>query len=186
MLVRLQCVHREATGVGNAILICFGFVGLLSIYFGYRQLSVGQRAQQTQTAIQLHSDFFSSSELRAFLYRLDYSSSDRGWKFDPQAFPHSDDERNLDLVLYKLAFIGTLVQSGDMLARDLLWLRVETAIVLENEQVLAYLEWLQSGDQIPGHAAFSGAFHLYSAFFGKSGSAYEPLLAYLRRARRIA
>jgi len=176
------CIEKRLE-LGNAILILFGLLGLLSIYLAYRQLKSGQRAQQTQIAIHLHEDFFSAPELREFLYRLDYTGRDTAWKFAPKSFPFSDEEKHLDLLLYKLSFIGMLVQNGDILARDLLWLKVETAIVLENKQVLDYLEWLQSPTQIPGHASFSGVVHLYTSLFGKTGTAYERLSAYLDHAR---
>ena len=176
------CIEKRLE-LGNAILILFGLLGLLSIYLAYRQLKSGQRAQQTQIAIQLHEDFFSAPELREFLYRLDYASGAKVWKFNSKSFPFSEEEKHLDLLLYKFSFIGTLVQNGDIRARDLLWLKVETAIVLENEQVLDYLEWLQSPTQIPGHSSFSGAVHLYTSLFGKIGTAYKRLSAYLDRAR---
>jgi len=176
------CVEKRLE-LGNAILVLFGLLGLLSVYFAYRQLRFGQRAQQTQIAIQLHDDFFSAPELREFLYRLDYTGGTAAWKFDPKSFPFSEEEKHLDLLLYKLSFIGTLVKNGDIRARDLLWLKVETAIVLENESVLTYLEWLQSPSEIPGHSSFSGAVHLYKSLFGKAGVANERLGAYLDRAR---
>ena len=176
------CVEKRLE-LGNAILVLFGLLGLLSIYFAYRQLRFGQRAQQTQIAIQLHDDFFNAPELRAFLYRLDYTRGERAWIFKPESFAHSDEEKYLDLLLYKLSFIGTLVRNGDIHVRDLLWLKVETAIVLENKSVLDYLDWLQSPSQIPGHSSFSGAVHLYNSLFGRSGAAYMRLNSYLDRAR---
>jgi hypothetical protein len=176
------CIEKRLD-LGNAILVGVGLLGLFSIWLGYRQLRAGQRAQQVQTLIQLHDDFFGTSELRAFLYRLDYKGGARAWQFNSETFAHSAEERDLDLILYKLAFIGTLVQNGDIPSRDLLWLKAETAIVLENPQVLAYLRWLQSPGQIPGHASFSGAVHLYIALFGSSGSAFTSLKLYLDQAR---
>ena len=176
------CVEKRLE-LGNAFLVVFGLLGLLSIYLAYRQLRAGQRAQQTQTAIHLHNDFFSSPELREFLYRLDYASGPNAWVFNPELFRHSREERCLDLILYKLAFIGTLVQRDAIPASDLLWLKVETGIVLENNNVLEYLEWLQSPGEIPGHASFSGAVHLYNALFGRRGAAHRRLNSYLQRAR---
>lgn len=176
------CIEKRLE-LGNAILVLFGVLGLLSIYLAYKQLRLGQRAQQTQIAIQLHDDFLKAPELRAFLYRLDYAGGDRAWIFKPESFPHSAEEKHVDLLLYKLSFIGTLVKSKDIHVRDLLWLKAETAIVLENNSVLTYLEWLQSPSQIPGHSSFSGAVHLYNAFFRSSGVAYVRLNSYLDRAR---
>jgi hypothetical protein len=176
------CVEKRLE-LGDAILVLFGLLGLLSIYFTYRQLRSGQRAQQTQIAIHLHDDFFNAPELRAFLYRLDYAGGERAWIFNPDTFPHSDEEKHLDLLLYKLSFIGMLVRARDIHVRDLLWLKVETAIVLENKSVLSYLEWLQSPSQIPGHSSFSGAVHLYNSLFGMSGGEYIRLNSYLERAR---
>jgi hypothetical protein len=176
------CVERRLD-LGNAILAVLGVLGLLSIYYTYRQLRLGQRAQQTQLAIQLHQDFFEDPDLRDFLYRLDYWQGERAWKFDPVSFPHSKEERSLDRLLYKLTFVGTLVHNGDLQIRDVEWLRAETAIVLENKGVLRYLAWLQSDDQIPDHSSFSGAVHLYLALAGPSGIATPQLTAYLQRAR---
>ena len=176
------CVEKRLE-LGNAVLVLFGLLGLLSIYFAYRQLRFGQRAQQTQIAIQLHDDFFNAPELRAFLYRLDYKTKEDAWIFEPNSFPLSKEERYLDLLLYKLSFIGMLVRNKDIHAHDLLWLKAETAIVLENEHVLNYLEWLQSPSQIPGHSSFSGVVYLYKSLFGSGGVAYARLSSYLDRAR---
>jgi hypothetical protein len=176
------CVERRLD-LGNAILAVLGILGLLSIHYAYRQLRLGQRAQQTQLAIQLHQNFFDDPELRDFLYQLDYKKSGWAWKFDPASFPHSQEERSLDLLLYKLSFVGTLVRNGDLQIRDIGWLRSEAAIVLENDSVLRYLNWLQSPDQIPGHSSFADAVHLYLTLGGRSEIAAGKLRTYLQRAR---
>lgn len=176
------CVEKRLD-LANAVLVGVGLLGLLSIYFSFRQLRAGQRAQQTQTLLQLHDDFFRSDELRAFLYRLDYKDGPNAWRFDEATFRHSHEEKCLDLILYKLAFIGTLIQNKDIRPQDLLWLRAETAMVLENEDVHAYLRWLQTPNQLPGHASFSGAVHLYTGLFGNDTDANKPLKRYLAQAR---
>ena len=117
------------------------------------------------------------------MYRLDYSKGPRAWRFSPDGFAHTEEEQSVDLLLYKLSFVGTLLASGDIHIRDLDWLRSGAAIVLQNDSVLRYLNWLQSEDQIPGHASFAGAVHLYNAMFGPSGSAHAQLNRYLQRAK---
>jgi hypothetical protein len=176
------CVEKKLD-LGSAVAIALGLVGLTSLYFAARQLRLGQRAQQVQIAIKLHEDFFGNQDLRNFLYRLDYSNGPRAWQFDPQKFPHSEEEQSVDLLLYKLSFIGSLVQNGDIRPVDLHWLRAEVAIILENNEILKYLEWLQSPGQIPGHASFAGAAHLYHRMFGYQGRASGALSAYLKGAQ---
>ncbi len=177
------CIEPKI-GLDNAVLAILGIVGLVSVYFAYKQLRFGQRAQQIDIAIRLHGDFFSNQELREFLYRLDYDSGPNAWKFDPLEFPHSEEEKHLDILLYKLSIIGGLVSNGDLTSKDLQWLRAEAGIVLENEEVLNYLEWLKSPFQIPDHSSFAGAVYLYKALFGTSGSAYPKLASYLGQMKR--
>lgn len=177
------CIEKRID-FGNLFVVILGFIGLFSIFLAYRQLRIGQRAQQTQIAIHLHSDFFEEPDLRDFLYRLDYSDGPKAWKFNPKTFPHSEDERLLDLILYKFSFIGSLVENNDIKIGDLLWLKVEAKIVLENEDVIKYLEWIQSSSQIPGHSSFSGAIKLYNSLVGGNGESHKRLNRYLQHAKK--
>jgi len=179
------CIERQID-LGGLSAIAFGVVGLTSIYFAARQLRLGQRAQQVQIAIKLHEDFYSSEDLRKFLYRLDHSNGENAWRFDPDSFAESSEESCLDLLLLKLSFIGYLVHARDIRTVDLHWLKSEVAIILENRHVLDYLEWLHQDKQFPNHESFSGAAYLYFSMYGEETEAAFALKKYLNQSRNRA
>jgi hypothetical protein len=176
------CIEKRIL-LGDFIISTLGIFGILGVYFAYRQLRLGQRAQQTGLLIQLHHEFYDDKQVREFIYRLDYARDPRAWKFEPETFRFSQDEDSLDTLLYRLSFIGSLVKNGDLHIRDLEWLKADIAIILENEQVLDYLGWLQSPGELVGHSSFSGAIFLYLSMFGPEGASASRLRQYLKRAR---
>jgi hypothetical protein len=176
------CLERKLD-VGNFILAIFGLIGLAGIFVAYRQFRLTRRVQQTQSAIQLFNTFMGDKERRDFIYRLDYSLGPRGWKFNPSEFPNSEEERHLDHILYQFSFIGSLLNGRDLTNADLSWIKPEVGIVLNNLQVLDYLEWLKSPNQLPNHTGFSGAIRLYRTLYGET-SQYKRLKKYLHSSSR--
>jgi len=172
------CIERKLD-IGTLSLVALGTFGLVSIYLAYRQLKLTRRAQQTQSAIQLFHEFMDDKDQLEFLYRLDYANNPRAWRFDPNYFPNSKEEMLLDHLLYQLSFIGSLLESRDLTNADLTWIKPKVGIVLNNNNVLDYLEWLKSPNQIPNHAGFVGAIKLYRAPFGNTTPQFERLRRYL-------
>jgi hypothetical protein len=167
--------------LGNLVSATLATLGLASILLAYRQIRLTRRAQQTQSAIQLFHAFLNDKDRREFLYRLDYSNGPRGWKFDPNNFPNSTDEMHLDHVLYQLSFIGSLLNSSDLTIKDLSWIKPDLGIVLNNPEVLKYLDWLKLPDQLPNHTGFSGAIELYKVIYGTKTVQFAKLERYLNQ-----
>jgi len=105
------CVERRVD-LGNAVLAALGLLGLVSVLLAYRQLKEGQRAQREQASatrarfvLDLNQEFLSNEAEREFFYRLDY----KDFVFNPDTFAQSNDERQLDRLLYKLSYVGKLL-----------------------------------------------------------------------------
>ena len=141
------------------IIAAFALLGLL---VSYRQLRLAQQANRARLIIDLSNWFTTNEKERKFFYRLDYSGRSDAFRFVPEEFPGSDDEHHLDSLLYKLSHVGALVRDGAIRLRDLGWLHSIADIVLRNRQVHAYLDWIKTPGQIPGHRSFANAVYLYT------------------------
>ena len=120
---------------------------------------LNQQVNRARLALDLNKLFSDNVEERKFFYRLDYSGGADPFKFDPAKFPHSDDERHLDSLLYKLSQIGYLIKHRTIGPRDVLWVRSIARTVLEHPEVHEYLKWLPKS--APGHSSFSDLKWLY-------------------------
>jgi hypothetical protein len=174
------CVERRVD-LGNAVLAVLGMLGLASILLAYRQLRQGQRAQQQQAnatrarfVLDLNQEFLSNEGEREFFYRLDY----RDFTFNPAAFAQSNDERQLDRLLYKLSYVGKLLRDGVVGLDDVNNIRHIASRTLRNEEVIKYLKFLQEV-QIPDHGSFSDAVYLFERMFGKQDPLYPAIQKYL-------
>ena len=176
----LLCIDPRIE-VGSIITSVIASIGLVSLYLAFQQIRLSRFAQQTQVAIDLHKEFLSDKERTRFIYQLDYESYSESWKFDPGNFPLSEEERHLDGLLHFLGFVGLLVKNRGLEPDNLIWLRSWVAIILDNKEVLKYLEWLKSPSQLPNHESFSGAVYLYEAFYGKNTETYHHLSQYLKK-----
>ena len=67
------------------------------------------------------------------------------------------DEQHLDAILYKLVFVGGLLRRGVLERSAVAWMSFVVSAVMGNEEIQAYLKWLQSDDQVPGHSEFVDA-----------------------------
>ena len=166
--------------IGTLINSSFGIVGLIGVFIAYKQFRRGKIYQQLQTARDLQQEFLSNENRIRFIYKLDYEHQENGWRFNPDSFRHSEEERYLDSLLYFFSFVGLLTKQRELSSSNLIWLRSWAKIILDNNEVLRYLEWLKSPDQIPNHDSFSGIVYLYEVFFGKNTDAYRRLSSYLK------
>jgi hypothetical protein len=176
----LLCIDPRIE-VGSIITSVIASIGLVSLYLAFQQIRLSRFAQQTQVTIELHKEFLRDEVRTRFIYQLDYESHTEVWKFNPDNFPLSEEERHLDGLLYFLSFVGLLVKNGSLKTSNLIWLRSWVAMILENKEVLKYLNWLKSPDQLPSHESFSGAVYLYEAFYGKNTETYRHLSQYLKK-----
>lgn len=73
---------------GDLIAIGFGSLGLLGLWFAYRQISLSQNANTLAAdstragfALQVSQWFFDDRQTKKLFYRLDYDASERGFAF---------------------------------------------------------------------------------------------------------
>jgi hypothetical protein len=154
--------------LGQGITAVVGAFGLVGLVFAYKQLGLvgansleNARATKARFVLDLNKWFNEDPAERSFFYKLDYSKTENAFKFDPTRFPHSEEERLLDGLLYKLNHVGELVRRGVVVADDLGWVKFIVGATMKNEQVLSYLEWLRSPEQVPDHSSFNDALILF-------------------------
>ena len=71
-------------------------------------------ATRARFVLDLNREFLLSDPERAFFYKLDYKE----FKFNPDSFAESTDERELDRLLYKLSYVGKLLHDGVLKLED--------------------------------------------------------------------
>ena len=135
------CVERKID-LGNAILAGLGVIGLVSIWLAFRQFKLGREAQLSEAratrarfVLDLNREFLQSDPERAFFYKLDYKE----FRFDPDSFAESVDERELDRLLYKLSYVGKLLRDRVLAIEDVSNIRHIAGRTLRNAEVLKYL-----------------------------------------------
>lgn len=174
--------------LGQIIQSSIGLLGLVGLFFAYQQLRLvransaeNSKATKARFVLDLNKWFNDDDKERAFFYRLDYTEDDRTFRFDPDRFRHSEDERHLDSLLYKLNHVGTLLRLGLLTREDLGSISFIATQTLKNKDVLKYLEWLKSTDQVPTHVAFTDAVSLFGKLHGHGHEAWPRLVKYLDR-----
>lgn len=172
--------------LGQIITSAIALLGLVSLVFAYIQLRLARansretaRATKARFVLDLNKWFNEDEKEKAFFYRLDYSKSRNAFLFNPETFPHSEEERHLDTILYKLSHVGALLSGGIVGREDLTWIKFIVAATLRSKQVQEYLQWLKSSDQVPDHSSFADAITLYEQLFGSSDEAMPVLRKYL-------
>ena len=178
------CIERKID-LGNAILTVLGLMGLLSVWLAYRQLRLGQEAQVLQAnatrarfVLDLNQEFLRNDTERKFFYKLDYKE----FTFDPDKFAESEDELELDRLLYKLSYVGKLLRDQVLSLEDVNNIRHIASRTLRNEEVLKYLRYLKE-EQVPDHGSFSDAVYLFERMFGKRDVHYSEIRRYLALGR---
>jgi hypothetical protein len=172
--------------LGQIITAVIASLGLIGLLFTYKQLRIvkansleNSRATKARFVLELNKWFNEEAAEKSFFYRLDYSLSSNGFRFDPKTFPHSDDERHLDAILYKLNHVGALLKAGVIGIHDLGWVKFIAAATFRNKEVLSYLEWLKSPGEVPDHSSFADAVFLFEQLFGIDESSLRRLRKYL-------
>src|SRR5262249_868536 len=139
------CIEKKIE-LGNAALAVLGLLGVLSIWLAYRQLKLGQEAQQLQAnatrarfILALDQEFLCNAAEPKCFYRLDYKEL----TFDPDKFAESDEERELDRLLYKLSYVGKLLRDRLLNLQDVNNIRHIAGRTLRNDEVLKYLKYLK-------------------------------------------
>jgi hypothetical protein len=102
----------------------------------------------------------------------------KDFKFDPDTFAQSDDERQLDRLLYKLSYVGKLLREQLVSIEDVNNIHHIAGRTLHNEEVIKYLRYLKEV-QVPDHNSFSDVVYLFERMFGKRDPLYGSISAYL-------
>jgi len=144
-----------------------------------RSAPIEYKVQSTPTDVILKiSELMNSDrELSSFVCKLDYQNSPEAFRFDAKTFPHSDDEHCLDQILFQLSIVGGILRREELAVEDILWMRSIVETTLGNIEVHKYLKWLQSEEQIPGHADFCDAIYLLHHLTNDAIPALENYLA---------
>jgi hypothetical protein len=150
-------------------------------------LKQGQEAQKLQAnamrarfVLDLNQEFLANDAERNFFYKIDY----KDFTFEPNAFAQSDDERQLDRLLYKLSYVGKLLRDGLVNLDDVNNIRHIANRTLHNAEVVKYLQYLKE-EQVPDHNSFSDAIYLFERMFGKRDPLYTSIKAYLTPTKQI-
>ena len=103
--VQVHQIDVTAPAIVAAIL---GITGLVGVIIAYDKATQDNRAVRARFVYDLNQGFLLNDDERNFFYKLDYQD----FFFDPNTFAQSDDERQLDRLLYKLSYVGKLLRDG--------------------------------------------------------------------------
>ncbi|MBV9445197.1 MAG: hypothetical protein JO345_04790 [Streptosporangiaceae bacterium] len=130
--------------------IALVFTAMALAFTGY-QVRQGRLASRQQFLFTTIDHYFRDPVARAFYYRVDYTEQEFSWKFDPDSFPGSPEEASLDYLLHTFCLIEQMLKVRVLSPRDVKILGFEALRVMENKEVLRYLEWLDKDyDEILG------------------------------------
>ena len=158
--------HAIVTGI-------LGVTGLIGLGLAYQKSLFENEAVKAHFVFNLNQVFFQDSGERDFFQKLDHGD----FVFAPEAFRRSEDEKQLDRLLYKLSNVGKLIRDGIIDIDDINFVRHIASSTLKDEQVIAYLEWLKG--TLPNHSSFTDAIYLYERMYGKRDEHYSRIRAYL-------
>ncbi|MCA1594060.1 MAG: hypothetical protein LC754_15700 [Acidobacteria bacterium] len=149
------------------VLTLIGFVlTLTGLYFANVQLRRNTKVQRAQFLMDTTERYFSDVEVRKFYYRIDYKK----FRFDPDKFMGSDEERWLDSLLYTFDVIGRMVKMGALTATEVEIFAFQASRVLRNSEVKKYLNLLNRDYEIEGRPtpAHEDALSLVETLFENS------------------
>lgn len=120
----------------------------------------------TEAVLKIYNLIMGDPDFLKFFYSLDYDTKPDPFEFDTETFPRSDDEMNLDRLLFQIAIVGGILRRGEVDAQDIMWMQTTVKATLVNPHVQDYLKWVQTDDQVPGHSDFCDAIFLYERLVG--------------------
>lgn len=156
----MTSVPASAVDIAALTVSTLGLIGLLLAYLQFRLSrranEVTAECARSSLVLEIHKWFREKPEEVIFFYRLDYASSQSAFKFNPIDFPHSDEERQLDALLYKLVFVGSLLRRGVLDHKDIAWMNFIVSAVLGNAEVQkCRIIWLGSKQMIKSRGILS-------------------------------
>lgn len=141
-------------GLSNLLTIMSLLLTAASVAYAGRELRQSRRTSQSEFLFNIMTWYLNDPDLRSFFYRLDYNS----WRFDENTVSGSDEEPQLDKILFVFDLLGHLVDASNISQENLATIRFEASRVLHNPEVERYLSWLdkeyrQVGQPGPAYAA---------------------------------
>jgi hypothetical protein len=164
-------VEVSSTSVVTAV---FGLTGLVGIVLTYHKSLVENAATKARFVLYLNQSFLQDDNERAFFYKLDHD----GFFFEPQKFAGSEDEKQLDRLLFKISFVGKLLKDGVVDVSDINFVRHIVGSTMKDKEVAKYLCWLSAA--IPGHQSFHDAAYLVEQLYGRDDPDVLAIKPYLR------
>jgi hypothetical protein len=126
--------------LGN-ILSGIGFLlTFATVLFAGLTLRKTVRVQRADFLLKLTERYFKSEEVRDFYYQLDWDQ----WRFSPDQFIASKEERLLDSLLYSFDEIGQVLRLGVLDETQARIFAFQASRVLDNEEVQKYLRMLDA------------------------------------------
>lgn len=146
------------------------FLTIVAILLAFRELRLNTRVQRAQFLLNATNRYFSDGPERDLYYDIDYrrlkidfehgepSTVSRGEKGTTKPFLGSEEEHQLDNMLYNFDIIGRILEMGALDPRDARIFAFQAKRVLSNSEVQKYLVWVTSqrivfGGEIPAHRA---------------------------------
>ena len=123
--------------IGSAFLTTFG------VFIAARSLRITSKTNKAKFAFELSESFLKEARIQKFWSRLNYDADENAWKFDLAKFRHSDDERDIDTILYKFMAIGHMIRCGAISAVDVKSLYFTCRQLFHNSEARDYLMFVQ-------------------------------------------
>lgn len=163
-------IELTANAIVTAIL---GITGLVGLALAYQRTLFENETVKARFVFNLNQVFFQDSAERDFFQKLDHGD----FSFEPEKFKRSEDEKQLDRLLYKLSHVGKLLRDKIIDLDDINFVRHIAASTLKDQNVIAYLQWLKQS--LPYHSSFVDAVYLFEKVHGKRDEHYPLVKKYL-------
>lgn len=144
------------------------FVGIASGLFAVIAGSIAvaalrhnSKTNRSKFIFDLIDSFIKDTATQKFWYRLDYED----WKFDLSSFRHSEEEQQIDALLYRFSVAGQLLKNRSLSHKDLKTIYPIARQFFTNIEIRKYLRFnMIDFWRVAGHTNFHwpDAMHLYS------------------------
>ncbi|WP_157726321.1 hypothetical protein [Imhoffiella purpurea] len=150
--------------ISQDILDCFRAVSGLFVIIGgsiaVATLRYNSKTNRSKFIFDLTDSFIKDPLTRKFWYRLDYED----WKFDLHSFRHSEEEQQIDALLYRFSVAGQLLKNRSLSHEDLRNVYPIARQFFANIEIRKYLKFnMIDFWRVAGHTDFQwpDAMYLY-------------------------
>ncbi len=157
--------------VAEIVSIFTGFAAILLIFVTAERVRLYREAEVADNKIEraglvkdVLNDMFSNKHERIFVYNINY----RKWEFDPDKVQGTVQEVYLDRILYRLSYVGYLLEQNLVTISDVSILRYITKDMINSQAVQDYIKWSYHSLDEPEDISFQRALYLYWRLFGNT------------------